>query len=227
MLFVGDIHRKFDVIFDHCIKYGYKGNIFQVGDFGIGFNKESWELDLIDSINNTMKLLECTLYVIRGNHDDPKYFKEHKYDKSNLIFIEDYEVIELEGKKIFCLGGGISVDRIWRTEGIDYWQNEGVSFNEKKIPSYPIDIIVTHIKPTFAPPNGRYPHFIYTNAMQDKKLLNDLLMEGNRMEIIYNKLNKSNLTNYFYGHYHESFSYKHNDGVDFKCLNENEFFEMI
>lgn len=129
--FIGDTHGSFT-------KYqkliGDAQNTIQVGDFGIGFGMEQ-HLHKVDPTKHRF---------IRGNHDDPVKAKEFPH------FIQDgfYD-------GMFFVGGAKSVDQKHRTEGVDWWKNEEVSYGESMellsqyeqiLPA----VVVTHDCPTIA-----------------------------------------------------------------------------
>lgn len=101
---IGDIHADYN-FYQSVIKDCE--NSIQVGDFGIGFKKD----DFKRSENHKF---------LRGNHDNPHLCKEHK------LCIPDGTM----HNGIFCVGGGWSIDRAWRTEGIDWWPEEELSITE-------------------------------------------------------------------------------------------------
>ena len=89
---VGDIHGEFDML-RNKIKYYDLDNVilFQVGDFGVGFNynnpvnilKENRQLL---NINKFLKKRNIFLYVVRGNHDNPLFF-DGMHNYTNIIFM--------------------------------------------------------------------------------------------------------------------------------------------
>ena len=69
---------------------------------------------------------------------------------SNLEFIEDYTVKDLNGEKFLFVGGAISIDRRYRRESIDYWIDEPFVFDENK--AQECDVLVTHSAPSWIGP---------------------------------------------------------------------------
>lgn len=221
-IFIGDSHGNINYIKDVIWKHKIYGQSFiHVGDFGVGYpnNKETWLKDL----DTFLTKYNCSMYVVRGNHDDPEYFKgKHVY--SNLKLVEDYTVLQIEGKSILCVGGGISINRKQCTYGIDVFHNEEFVFNEDKVKDLRgIDCVVTHVAPDFCYPNGPMPRIVMEFAAFDSNLLSDLLVEREDVTKLYNALKvNNNITDWFYGHYHKS----HNeiiDGTIFTLLDINEF----
>lgn len=101
--FIGDIHGNAD-IYRKLIK---NRNTIQVGDLGAGFFD-------ITEFNNPKNIF------IRGNHDDPEICKAHP------CWIPDGATM---GKVMF-IGGGYSIDHVFRTPYIDWWPDEELSDEE-------------------------------------------------------------------------------------------------
>lgn len=220
MYFLGDLHGSISHFLYTLVRLNKKGlNVIQVGDFGIGFNNEKVELKNLDYLNQSLIEWDCNLYIIRGNHDDPKFFKGDYKDKinkmySNIHFVEDYEVLEIENKKIFFLGGGISIDRTYRTENKTYWKDEVVVYDENKIKNViknhdDIDIIVTHSAPMWCEPQGINAPIVRTYCKIDEDLKKDLIEERETLSKIFDELNeKFKFKYHFYGHFHKNYKSK-------------------
>jgi hypothetical protein len=54
--------------------------------------------------------------MIRGNHDDPYYFNNKVFSYSNVELLEDYTILTVGNDNILCVGGAISIDRLYRLE---------------------------------------------------------------------------------------------------------------
>lgn len=115
--FIGDVHGK----------YGqYKRLIedvpvsIQAGDMGVGFIgiRHGERRALANPPHDAMS--KGSHYYIRGNHDNPSVCRSQPY------WIPDGTMHE----GVFCLGGAVSIDRVWRTEGWDWWPDEELSYSE-------------------------------------------------------------------------------------------------
>ncbi len=98
MRFIGDVHGRwaqYETIADEV------DNSIQVGDFGIGFGSEP-------------PLLPPGHKFIRGNHDNPA--KCQVYGN----YMGDYG----SRNDMFWAGGAYSIDRYYRTAGVDWWPEE-------------------------------------------------------------------------------------------------------
>ena len=103
MRFVGDIHGDMNSYLN--IIHGIDESI-QVGDYGIGFVENP-------IITNNHRF-------IRGNHDNPSLCKEQ------INYIPDGYI---ENDMMF-MGGALSIDKEYRTIGIDYWDDEELSISQ-------------------------------------------------------------------------------------------------
>jgi Icc-related predicted phosphoesterase len=222
LLFLGDHHGKWsyllDIIDDKKISDCY---LISVGDSGIGFtNKENQERN-INWLNEEFRDRNIVFMAARGNHDGPGYFQgANRVSLSNFELIEDYTVMEYNGKKIQFIGGAVSIDRTARKEGISYWEDEVVKFDREKCQE--VDILVTHTAPTWCFPQ-QFNEMVHGWAREDTHLLEDLTEERAIMDEIC-KLCKPKL--HLYGHFHSSWTERVN-GCVHKLLDINEIWENI
>jgi predicted phosphodiesterase len=227
MIFVGDIHGNFNYIKYLVRSRHLEGEtIIQVGDFGIGFNKKHVDLEELQKLNATLRAADCKLYVIRGNHDDPRYFNG-VFEFTNLHLVPDYTVINIEGKNVLFVGGATSIDRVYRQEaGYGWWEDEKfVLDTDKLLKMVNIDVVVTHNAPDFCWPldvNG----LVLSFAAEDATLLEDLRNERIDLTRMYDLLAMNNdIHSWYYGHFHNSqlTEYK---GTDFRLLGIEESYEL-
>jgi DNA repair exonuclease SbcCD nuclease subunit len=164
-----------------------------------------------------LKERDIVMYAIRGNHDNPKFFKGD-YIFDNLKLIPDYTVLEIESHKILCVGGAVSVDRKQRLSEMQkadhygikkelYWFDENFVFIEDKVKNLQnINIVVTHTAPEWCVPDNRngFGPFVEIFAQHDNKILEDLTFERGEMTKMFNLINQYNHIKYhFYGHFHK------------------------
>jgi UDP-2,3-diacylglucosamine pyrophosphatase LpxH len=235
MYILGDLHRNIHHLrLDIERKKISNTAIFQVGDFEVGFIREKRQLEVIERLNDFLKERNLIMYVIRGNHDDPNYFKgDHFF--SNLQFLPDYSVIEVEDKKILCVGGAISIDRNYRKQESDmlrennlhptWWEDENFVLKEDLLKEVEgIDTVITHVAPHFCKPIGFTPFFDHY-FKSDENLKEDMINERQNMTKLFQILNKNNYVKYhFYGHYHKS-EITDNLYTQHICLAKNELYE--
>jgi len=130
MLFIGDVHGmvdKYEKIVDSVPE-----NVVTValGDMGIGFPKHpdiTERYNKIHAIVHTDRNMNTSIsgrarYFIRGNHDNPEACIK------SLGFLGEYGCKGAAwGESFFYVGGGLSIDRKLRTEGVSWWPNEQLS----------------------------------------------------------------------------------------------------
>lgn len=161
LMFLGDIHGNFGLIGQYIDLYGIKdAHIIQVGDFGVGFATLEKEKRMLEMFHHKLVKNNVFVWAIRGNHDFKPYFDNDPFQLTNIRLVKDYTVLNLEGKNILCIGGAVSVDRMWRrtnkqlqgiheeyteANGIDsWWPNELFVLDEQKLGEMrDINIIVT------------------------------------------------------------------------------------
>lgn len=217
---VGDIHGNFSFLTSLLENDDIK-NIIQLGDFGIGFYTN--DIEKLLEMNERASSLKKNIYVIRGNHDNPSYFKGNHY-YSNLKLLKDYEYLNIEGYNILFIGGAISVDRRIRSFEKDWWFNEKFYLDINKIENLTPDIVITHTAPNNAPPET-WSDIVYEWNKRDVSLYQELKDERYAVLKIYNELDKSKLMYWFYGHFHKSIKIKI-DNIDFVCLDVKEVFKI-
>lgn len=231
MIFIGDTHGNHKFIMYQIKQKDIKNvHMFHVGDFGVGFTSEKNEKQKLDFFNNFLKGKNITLHVFRGNHDDPKYFKGN-HILTNLKLHEDYTTLEIEGKKILGVGGGISIDREDRKlnkSRVTWWEDEVFILDEDKINGISgVDILITHSAPSNLPPinfDGNFPWVVKQFVPNDPNLLHDLINEREELTKLFDLLKvNNNIKHHFYGHFHSSYNTQRGDCKHI-CLNINEFY---
>ena len=228
MYFLADIHGDFYVIEKFCRKNEEKKpiTVIQIGDFGAGFSARHNFISDMDYLNQILAEYNVTLYVIRGNHDDPQYFDGSYNFWSNLKLMADYSVIEVEGKRILLIGGAISIDRLHRVEGRSYWKDEVYKLDEGSLMlKKNIDIVATHTAPSFAYPT-KFNSLVYSFADGDPTLLTELTQERVLLDRTYEllKANENPMVEWFYGHFHTNHITEY-ENTTFRLLDINRFHE--
>ncbi len=223
--YLGDLCNNFGIIVNFCRRNDkmVPKAIIQVGNFGAGFYKDF--KDDMEYLNDMLSSFNVTLYSIRGNHDNPIFFKgDHKW--SNLKLLPDYTVENINGENILFIGGGISIDRQKRINGYDYWKNEIVIEDIEKLEIlHDIDIVATHTSPSFVRPTSLSP-LEMSYSTTDLTLLEDLKREKDRMDKIYNILiSNNNIKKWVYGHYLDEYTEIH-ENTAFHLLNKNKIYSL-
>lgn len=217
IFYVGDHHGDWSQLFWFINRTKIENcYLISVGDLGIGFKPKKEQINDINRLNIKFKKLNINFMSIRGNHDDPNYFKGENIIKlSNFELIEDYTIMEHSGKLIQFVGGAISIDRTGRKEGISYWVDETVTFIKDKLQK--VDILVTHTAPIWCFPQ-QFNEMVYGWAREDAYLLEELTDERAVMSEIL-KVCQPSL--HLYGHFHSSWTETIN-GCKHRLLNINE-----
>lgn len=204
-LYLGDIHGNFEFVKWYVKAHKITDcNIIQVGDFGIGFKPNS-EGYALESLNKTLNELNVTLYIIRGNHDNPAFFDGNFKEYDRMHFMPDYSTKIIDGKNHLFIGGAISIDRKDRIEGMSYWKKEIFVLDEERLKDITgIDVLVTHNSMSFLPPLS-FDRTVLTYANDDKTLLDELLKERNLITRMWDILTKENgnvIDLHVFGHFH-------------------------
>lgn len=225
MIMIGDLHGEYINLLYRITKLEITNTTFiQVGDFGLGFHDLNYDLQTLTGLDKFLMKSNNKLYIVRGNHDNP-FFWNHRQELylKNIFFAQDYDVLTIEDQKVLFIGGGISIDRINRTPGKDYWKEEEFILNEEllnKACATEIDIVVTHIAPDNVWPYLFTPvvnHYI----SREPRLATALKLERRNMRIVYEKVIQAGCKRWYYGHYHQSMV-EEKEGVKFRCLDIGE-----
>ncbi len=132
VILTGDTHGIFDDIFDYCQEYETTNNDVMIilGDAGINYYLDDRDY----SIKEELSQLPITLFCIHGNHEERPYnisgYQEklwhdgivlYEEDYPNLLFAQDGEIYDFDGKKAIVIGGAYSVDKFYRISGGQPW----------------------------------------------------------------------------------------------------------
>ena len=165
---IADSHGDFNLLYSNINRYLENCILIIAGDIGLGFYDFKYYNETFENLNNLLIQKHIYCYLIRGNHDDPKYFNEHLINFSNIKTIGDYSIITIGNENILCVGGSISIDRLYRINNDykklqnnlifmkqynpnitdeeiikktykTYWEDENVIFDENKLNEIVID----------------------------------------------------------------------------------------
>lgn len=138
--FIGDVHAKFHRLVQ--VMDETEADVYvQVGDFGL------WP-------DRVVPPLPGTLYMVEGNHEYYPYLagiESPTEIRPGLIYVPRGTVLELDGRRIGFLGGADSPDRAQRIEGVSWFREETISYEDMlRFPAdAAIDVLVTHTPPAF------------------------------------------------------------------------------
>lgn len=222
LILLGDIHGDWiELLYRIQVKKIENSIIFSVGDLGIGFKEtKEQEYALAEKLNKEFNDKNINFYSIRGNHDNPYFFKgEQRICLENFQLIEDYSILEYNDKKIQAIGGAISIDRTGRKEGVSYWEEERVKYKKELLEK--VDVLITHTAPSWCFPQ-KFNQMVYGWAGEDAYLLEELTDERAVMDEIFKICNPKY---HYYGHFHSSRNDKMNECTH-RLLNIDELVEF-
>ena len=202
---LGDVHGKFR---------SYKRIIrdvprsIQVGDMGVGFYYYDVDREIKASQNPPYDSMSKGDHrFIRGNHDNPRVCATQRF------WIPDASVVD----GIFLMGGAHSIDREYRTEGLDWWADEELSYEElsRAIDVYAStkpDVVITHE----CPDRVANEYLAWANKAK--------IMDGSRTRQALDRMYEIHQPRlWLFGHWHQTFRLrlKGNDRITtFQCLGE-------
>lgn len=186
MLLIGDTHGKIDEY--HSIIKKYNGKTVQLGDFGFKEEHE-WHIKNVDGNNHK---------VLFGNHDDPSYINANHS-------LGDYYVCD----KFMAVRGAKSVDQWNRTEGVDWWPEEELTYAKFK----QIIDVYAEVKPRVMLSHD-CPQIVRNTLFG----ISDKTTTSNALQAML-EVHQPDL--WVFGHHHRSES-KEIKGTLFVCLNELE-----
>jgi predicted phosphodiesterase len=134
--------------------------IVQCGDFGLW--TPSPRLDLyISTITRLAKETEIHVYWLDGNHEDHSRRDQFaSYDTEYFHYLPRGHRWSWWGKQFMSVGGGVSMDKKHRKEGVSWWPGETLSDEELdfccRIP-HGLDVIFAHDCPRGVPIPGVGP----------------------------------------------------------------------
>ncbi len=201
MLIIGDIHGD-------IVKYGRlikrSRSSLQVGDLGLGFPDRDGA-----RMTNLFRAWDAKNHehhkVLRGNHDNPNVFAGLKSYLGDWGYLPDQD--------LFFVSGAYSIDRQWRTAGLDWWPEEEMSMDK-------LQEVVEEF--------GRCkPRFMVTHdcPMVIYQFLCNHIHHNNTAMALDLMFGLHQPEKWYFGHHHQTKEIFHPDGTIFRCLAEHETFE--
>lgn len=121
--------------------------IIVLGDFGLLWREDKTYRYWLDILSAK----RYTLLFVDGNHENFDWINSLPVESwhggyvhrvaENILHLMRGEVFEIGGDTFFTLGGAVSHDRIYRTEGISWWPQEAPSKEEI---DHAIDTLACH-----------------------------------------------------------------------------------
>lgn len=166
VILTGDTHGEFDRIEEFCQEYETTPEDVMVilGDAGINF----WLDDRDRELKERLAGLPVTLFCIHGNHEErPEELRGYEElawrggmvwfepDYPNLLFAQDGEVYDFDGKQALVIGGAYSVDKYYRlANGLPWFPTEQPdertkALVERKLDQlgWRVDVVLSHTVP--------------------------------------------------------------------------------
>ena len=194
---IGDVHGKYEHYHKIVRQTERHPYTLQIGDFGFKY-------DTLKNVDSTKHL------ILPGNHDHYDTCYNHPH------FLGDYGYTSLNRIDFFYYRGAYSIDRQYRTIGIDWWDNEEVKIenfmNARELyRDIKPEVMITHDCPQdialqMLEPGQRVYENITSWALQE----------------LYN-IHQPKL--WFFGHWHRSVKIQHGN-TQFVCLNELETYTL-
>jgi len=210
MKVIGDVHAKF-LHLKTILDKDKESKYFQLGDCGIGFSR-------IPIIGQPLprkdpKDFGDNFKFFEGNHDSHQECKTHKNFAGRYGRFSDDSWFPANLNGFFC-GGAHSIDKAYRTEGLDWWADEELSEEEfiKAIDLYEQtkpDIMFSHDCP-----KSMYEYIIRGSFINN--------MTCNGLETML-KIHRPKF--WIHAHHHRSFQ-KTIKGTKFICLAELEVLDL-
>ena len=141
-------------------KLSYDDYLIICGDAGI-----CWSIYDSRGFLSLYNDIGCTILFIDGNHEnfdmlnglplvEYKGALMHQVDE-HIFHILRGEILTLEGKTFFCLGGACSIDKMYRTPHISWWPEEEINKHDidnaianLEKANNKVDYVITHCSDT-------------------------------------------------------------------------------
>lgn len=206
ILITGDTHGTIDYNKIHLLNnrniLSKNDYLIIAGDFGGIWNKKTIEKDL-----SYYTKLPFNILFVDGNHENFDLLNEYNITmwnggkvhiiKDNIIHLMRGQVFEIEGKTIFTMGGGTSIDKYRRVEHISWWKEEipnelevAEAINNLKRYDNKVDYIITHSIDSNTLSNLE----LYLNGIKCKKYEDNIVLDWFEENVDYK--------HWYFGHYH-------------------------
>lgn len=172
------------------------------GDFGFVWTMDNKDLYWLKWFENK----KFTTLFVDGNHENFDILnnlpietwnggKVHRINDSIFHLLRG-QVYEIDGNKFFTFGGAESVDKVFREEGVSWWECEMPSENEYKEGiknlekvNWNVDFVVTHTCPSKVLNTINESHCTFKEVNE----INEYFDEINK---------KASFKNWYFGHFH-------------------------
>lgn len=191
---IGDVHGKYEKYHRILSRTEENPYTLQIGDFGFKY-------DTLKNVDHTKHL------ILPGNHDNYDICYNYPH------FLPDYGyMVNFNGIDFFYYRGAYSIDRIYRTVGIDWWEQEQLKIEDfmkarELYRQIKPDVVFTH----------DCPQSLYSYLLPPEAKIYENITSWALEELF----NIHQPKFWRFGHFHKSWR-KVINGTDFRCLNELE-----
>lgn len=200
VLLAGDWHGNIDFsarVIDLAGDIGCRA-VLQLGDFGLWPGRENAWLDHIDA---RAARTGVEVVWVDGNHEHHALLERLSRPDHGLVPMREHVTWasrgarwEWDGLRFGALGGAVSVDRMFRRAGHNWWPGEAATEADiERLGHEPLDVLATHAAPTSYPAPARVPRLpadVLADAAAHRDLL-DRAVANTRPRLV------------VHGHYHQ------------------------
>lgn len=195
----------------------HNARIIHVGDGEEGY--PWWNEKSAEQLNNAFGDFNVEYMSIRGNHSNPSVF-DGSVMMSHFKLLPDYTRMEIEGQSWLFVGGAVSINRLDRERGRNWWPDEEMKLIAEL--ATPADVLITHAGPSFIhrPTSPMVEYYIRREEENGINGLRQMLIaEQCRHDRLFELVHPKN---WYFGHYHHSESLVY-QGCQIKQLDIAEF----
>lgn len=225
---VGDTHGEFEYLNKLLNRHQDIELVLQCGDFGWWpkFHNRSY----VDSYGKVKRMDQFSLKnkktIVRwcdGNHEDHPDIIE-RVQNNNLEFMPNVfyqprgSTFTLpDGRVVLFIGGALSIDKQWRTVGLDWFPEETITQRDiYNLPDVNVDIVISHTCPRE-----------FFNFLDLKYILighQQLKADDPSMDALSTVLEKYNPKKWYFGHFHKfkMGSFRGCEWVALSCVGSDE-----
>lgn len=183
--------------------------ILVCGDFGVGFWNGRYRSE--ETFYDYLCEREYTVLFVDGNHENFDKLNAYPVEtwcggrvhkiRDNVIHLMRGEVYCIEGKYIFVMGGGYSMDKCRRVEGVSWWPQEMPSEEEYRNAienlekcGNRVDYIITHTAPSET--------VYYLSTLRSLGIRTDNIQEQPLTGFLDEIREKVTYQQWYFGHFH-------------------------
>lgn len=195
----GDTHGLIDTMKLKYFKNKYfseKDVLIILGDAGIVWSEEEIEEHIRFYVS-----LNLIIIFIDGNHENFKLLNKFPITNmfnakmhliaQNIYHVMRGEIMIINDLKFLCIGGAVSIDKIYRKKGVSYWDEENIS--KKDIDNALINLEKHDFK----------VDYILTHCVDTKTVINNFGYRSDNCTDSLSFIDKLvNYKNWYFGHYH-------------------------